>query len=435
MKYDIFISYSRKDTAIADKICSAFDSVGITYFIDRQSIGGGLEFPVEIADAIINSEIFLLLASANSYTSKFTTKEIVFAFNKKQSQEILPYRIDDTPLPLQLEFVFADVNWRSIVEHPIEPTLIDDVLKLLGRYKSSKIYRIGDFYNDGKKQGVVFEVSEDGKRGKIVSIQEAKKQLWTSDSEECGRLIGADDECEGVNNMDRVKLISDWQNKYPAFAWCVYLGEDWYLPAVGELKTFIQNEEVRKSVNRTLDLFGVKVSSEQYWSSTESPRVQDCFGRYSARFINTGCRLCYDTTKNTLYSIRAVSLFGKCNNTHHKELYGNIYKVGDFYDDGSKSGIVFDVSASGKHGKIVSIDETLLPWCSTRKYKDKILVGALSQIDGKRNINVILNRKDCVEFEAFNWCRNKGKDWYLPTKEELDVSFLWYNSCFFVNCI
>ena len=55
MKYDVFISYSRMDTAIADRICAAFDKVGITYFIDRQSIGGGFEFPVVLAEAIIES--------------------------------------------------------------------------------------------------------------------------------------------------------------------------------------------------------------------------------------------------------------------------------------------------------------------------------------------------------------------------------------------
>ena len=44
MAYDVFISYSRKDTAIADKICKALDKAGITYFIDRKGINGGMEF-------------------------------------------------------------------------------------------------------------------------------------------------------------------------------------------------------------------------------------------------------------------------------------------------------------------------------------------------------------------------------------------------------
>ena len=137
--YDIFISYSRKDSAIADQICAALDSAGITYFIDRQGIGGGFEFPAVLAENIVNSQIFLLLASKNSYESKFTMNEIVFAFNKKPKNAILPYIIDNSSLPISLEFVFAGINWRSMTEHPIDPTLVDDLLKLLGRERENKV--------------------------------------------------------------------------------------------------------------------------------------------------------------------------------------------------------------------------------------------------------------------------------------------------------
>lgn len=50
---DVFISYSRKDTPVADRICRALDSAGISYFIDRQGIGGGREFPELLAQAIV----------------------------------------------------------------------------------------------------------------------------------------------------------------------------------------------------------------------------------------------------------------------------------------------------------------------------------------------------------------------------------------------
>lgn len=132
-KYDVFISYSRKDTEIADRICSALQSNGITYFIDRQGIGGGMEFPVVLAQAIRNSQLFLFLASKNSYSSKFTINEITYAFNKKERNQILPYIIDGSTLPEDLEFVFAGINWRNIRHHPIDIVLVSDLLKLLER--------------------------------------------------------------------------------------------------------------------------------------------------------------------------------------------------------------------------------------------------------------------------------------------------------------
>lgn len=133
MKYDVFISYSRKDTNVANRICKEFENAGVSYFIDRQGVAGGLEFPKVLASAILNSEIFLFLASRNSYESKFTNSEIVFAFNKKDKEKLLPYIIDSSSLPSDLDFVFSGINRRNIKEHPVETILLDDILCLLKR--------------------------------------------------------------------------------------------------------------------------------------------------------------------------------------------------------------------------------------------------------------------------------------------------------------
>ena len=132
MNYDVFISYSRLDTSVADRICEAFDKAKITYFIDRQGIGGGFEFPAVLAEAIIESKVVLFLASKNSYESKFTTAELTFAFNEKPTNSIIPYIIDGSTMPHALRLIFSSINWRNIETHPIETTLIEDIKKLLG---------------------------------------------------------------------------------------------------------------------------------------------------------------------------------------------------------------------------------------------------------------------------------------------------------------
>ena len=133
-KYDVFISYSRKDSTVADRICEAFDKVGITYFIDRQGISGGFEFPTVIAEAIKKSRIFLCLASRNYYKSKFVHSESTFAFNEKLKNSILFYNIDDcTTIPNSLHFVFSSINWRRLDKHSIETVLINDILHILDR--------------------------------------------------------------------------------------------------------------------------------------------------------------------------------------------------------------------------------------------------------------------------------------------------------------
>lgn len=136
METDVFISYSRKDTVIANKICAAFDKAGITYFIDRKAMNGGMEITDVLAQAILDAKVFLFLGSRHSYSSKFTNSEIMWAFNKKEKNHILPYLIDDTEMPNGIQFAFVGINIRNISEHPIETTLVDDVLAIINKRRT-----------------------------------------------------------------------------------------------------------------------------------------------------------------------------------------------------------------------------------------------------------------------------------------------------------
>ncbi len=145
---------------------------------------------------------------------------------------------------------------------------------------SGRVYKVGDYYNDGVKEGVVFEVSADGKSGKIVSMKQTVLQ-WSSDAAEQRRLIGANKITDGAYNMAMVKAIPGWQDKYPAFKWCADLGEGWYLPSREELKSFIQNGTAQNAVNRTLvEKGGMKLYNkgdkyEWYMSSTELGKFEN----------------------------------------------------------------------------------------------------------------------------------------------------------------
>ena len=171
-------------------------------------------------------------------------------------------------------------------------------------------YKVGDYYNDGKKEGVVFWVDETGRHGKIVSLTESSNGLqWSSDSNERKRLIDADDD---TNNMAVVKQISGWQTKYPAFKWCADLGEGWYLPAIEELKLFTINHTVRNTINQTLATKGgTKIKDigtyRWYWSSTESNvKYREVFCAWG---VYEGSGGTYDGSKILDGYVRAVSAF------------------------------------------------------------------------------------------------------------------------------
>lgn len=125
--YDIFISYSRKDTKAADKICETLSGAGFSCFIDREGIDGGANFPKVLADAIDDSGLFLLLASKNAYASRFTQAEILHAFKHKRSGCIIPYLLDDSPMPSDLEFLLGNTNWVDSAVTPVKD--LPDVIR------------------------------------------------------------------------------------------------------------------------------------------------------------------------------------------------------------------------------------------------------------------------------------------------------------------
>jgi len=134
-KYDVFISYSRIDSSVAREICREFEKVNITFFIDYNGILSGQDFINVIIKAINESSVFLFLASTNSYASQITIDEVFEALEgvAKGSNHIVTYIIDGSELPKELKFRLRRYNWSNKDEHPIQPKLIDDILKLLGR--------------------------------------------------------------------------------------------------------------------------------------------------------------------------------------------------------------------------------------------------------------------------------------------------------------
>ncbi len=97
------------------------------------------------------------------------------------------------------------------------------------------------------------------------------------------------------------------------------------------------------------------------------------------------------------------------------------YSVGDYYKVSGVEGIVFEISENGKHGKIISMDETQAAWATTETWT--VLTNAIDENDGLVNTNIIKNNFDINEYPAFKWCIDKNSGgvtkWYFPAKNEL----------------
>ena len=160
-------------------------------------------------------------------------------------------------------------------------------------------YKVGDYYNDGTKEGIVFEVYDGGWYGKIVSLDYSEEQ-WVVDAV-YKNATGATSETGGMSNMNKIKKLPNWKVNYPAFAWCASLGSDWYLPAKDELVLIYEN---RDAINMGLSRRGYEGLTYFHWSSTESSEDEFCAWGVG---MDGGHTLVCD--KIDIRSVRAVSAF------------------------------------------------------------------------------------------------------------------------------
>ena len=324
MKNDVFVSYSRKDTNEAQALCGALKSNGVSYWID-ESIHGSANFLTEIVSRIKECRVVVFIASANSAASEWTQKEILYAL--KHKKEIIPYKIgefsfDDND---ELDFVFTNIQWVCSEEAVVEALRIKGLTNAISSVQATpaarpavsaqpkpashptsqpmpKTYKVGDYYDDGTKKGVVFDVWDGGRHGKIVSLDQNKSKWCTNEQ----IVVGADSKSNGKANTDKVMARGD-ANQYPPFVWCRNKGVDWYLPAIDELKLLLLNDSVFDAVNITLAQKGGtklcnKKFGEWYWSSTE----RDESGAWSV-YMGNGYTL--NNGKNYGDYVRAVSAF------------------------------------------------------------------------------------------------------------------------------
>ncbi len=489
MKHDVFISYSHDDIEIVQCIYEALKAARVETCIDSEEIYPGDDYATRIAKAIFDCTVLVFVWSDNSNQSKDAAKEIrlaveyekviiPFKIAEPSSPSNVAYhllgisRID--AIPFNENFVdelvakvlkvlkklkqlqakiphqtntskVGDYN-NDVVSENIEGQAREEAERQAReeaecqareeaerqareeaerqaceevRYRQKSFYKMGDYYDDGVRRGVVFEISADGRRGKIVSIKQSVEELeWSYDSVEQERLIGADSQTNGEYNMAKVKTIPGWRSKYPAFAWCADLGEGWYLPSIKELLTIYENKNL---LNPKLT---DKLLNKSYWSSTEYElNSRGCFCAWYLDIDNVGSFFVWlfhqingytnYHRKNTSRYVRAVFAFGE-------------YKVGDYYNDGVREGVVFEVSADGRHGKIVSMKQSseMLEW-SSDSAEQKRQIGADSETDGAAN----MEKEKALpgwqsKYPAFKWCADLGEGWCLPAVEELHTIYI-----------
>lgn len=321
MKHDVFISYSTRNQDVANAICHVLEEADIRCWMAPRDIPVGSKYASVIKDAIVSSKVFVLIFSEFAAVSPWVESELNMAFSNRKT--IIPYKVDEALVEDYDEFYVRLNNRHWIDSFPDFHERFNELLQVVSANVSVKsssrpavpmtpkpverIWKVGDYYNVGGKEGVVFWVDATGKHGKIVSMDQAELQWCTKDEYNKGLTGIATDSSNGMNNLRSVMKIAGWKDKYPAFAWCADHGDGWYLSAIDELKELLLNGEVHAKVNGTLEqkrgaVMYSKGDRPGYWSSTEEDEWRAWGVPMSLGYTSTYYR-------DVSNSVRAVSAF------------------------------------------------------------------------------------------------------------------------------
>ena len=172
-EYDIFISYSRKDSALVLGITNKFIERGYTVWIDRDGIESGDAFKSVIVKAIKKSKLFLFFSSKTANDSPWTIKEVNMAVHLKKT--IIPVKLDETEYNDSLLFDLVGLDYVSYYENPNQGLieLLRSIKKHLGE-TGVDIKKIKEEINILEKDG--FQLNADLRRvfDEIIS---KKKQI------------------------------------------------------------------------------------------------------------------------------------------------------------------------------------------------------------------------------------------------------------------
>ena len=140
-KYDVFISYSRRDyvdenynvipgNAIA-VIQNVFDENGITYWFDKDGIYSGQEFIEIITGAIAESKMLIFISSKHSNESIWTAGEIFEALDGEKA--IIPVKIDNCQYNKKFKLLIRPLDYIDYQENP--QNALKDLLRAINKVK------------------------------------------------------------------------------------------------------------------------------------------------------------------------------------------------------------------------------------------------------------------------------------------------------------
>lgn len=384
----IFISYKRADKdKVFPLVAKIEKELGCECWVDLDGIESSVQFASVICRAIDNAEVVLFMHSSIHATidfeSDWTIKELNYAQNKKK--RVVLVKLDDTPLDNIFLLEYGSKNNRDSKD----PTQFSRLLKDLRSWLHLPATTTSEL-----SQG-------------LSSAQHHK------------------DISEPLCPCGSGKFFKDCHGKHAV------VPESYVSKPIGPVSDRTKAspaayDDIISKISNILKTFKINVlsitadirSTGVMYRIVPGPGIRPAAIANLHREIAFALGVCAATVIE--YSDGTVALTLK----DYDRSVERTWKVGDYFDVDGKKGVVFWVDETGKHGKIVSLDQDELQWC-TREEIHNLSVIVKDEHDGMKNLHLIKKINDWRnKYPAFAWCAARGDSWYLPAIEELKLLLL-----------
>jgi hypothetical protein len=109
LNYDIFVSYSSKDKAVADAVVAALENGGLRCWVAPRDVKPGADWGDSITEAISGCKLLILVFSGHSNQSKHVRDEIYYAISEERL--ILPFRIENLDPTGSMRLHLSSRHW------------------------------------------------------------------------------------------------------------------------------------------------------------------------------------------------------------------------------------------------------------------------------------------------------------------------------------
>jgi formylglycine-generating enzyme required for sulfatase activity len=128
MPFEVFISHSLKDKAIAEAVCAKLEAAKVRCWIAPRDINPGADWAESIIAALRSCKVMILIFSANADASPQVRREVQRAFEK--GLIVMPFRIEDVQPSDSLEYYIGSVHWLDALTDPMEEHIDQLVIRV-----------------------------------------------------------------------------------------------------------------------------------------------------------------------------------------------------------------------------------------------------------------------------------------------------------------